>query len=129
MKTCRICKQTLPLDSFYRGRLDCKSCHLKKKRDSYDPNKTADKHLKQKYGISLAEYNQMLEDQEGVCAVCKRFSVDRSDTHKRMPVDHCHTTGKVRAILCNRCNLILGKAEDSIELLNNLSNYLSTHSN
>lgn len=129
MKTCRKCNQTLPLDSFYRGKAECKPCHLKDKRDNYDPDKTADIHLKSKYGISLIEYNEMLKSQDGVCAVCKQFSVDRSATHKRMPVDHCHVTGKVRAILCNRCNLILGKANDSIELLNNLSNYLSTHIN
>jgi hypothetical protein len=124
MKCCRKCNQLLPINSFYRGRLDCKECYLKELRDNYDSDKAADKHLRSKYGISIAEYDQMLSNQNGVCAICKEYNVDRA-THKRMPVDHCHTTGKVRGILCNRCNLILGKAKDNIELLTNAIHYLS----
>ena len=125
MKTCRKCKETLPIDMFYTRRLDCKPCYLEEKREKYDPKVGADKHLRQKYGITLDQYDDMLSDQGGVCAICGEYNVDRKDTHLRMPVDHCHKTGKVRGILCNRCNLVLGKVEDSIELLSKAINYLS----
>ena len=127
MKTCKTCDELLPIDMFYRGRLDCKPCHLKNKRVNYDPEVGADKHLRSKYGITLIEYNTMLAQQNGVCAICNEYNVDRKGTHKRMPVDHDHKTGAVRGILCNRCNLLLGKAGDNIELLSAAINYLSTH--
>ena len=112
---------------FYQRRLDCKPCVLADKRAKYDPKVGADKHLRQKYGISLTEYDEMLKKQNGLCAICGEYSVDRKGTHTRMPVDHDHKTGKVRGILCNRCNLVLGKVGDDIGLLTSAINYLSTH--
>ena len=112
---------------FYKGRLDCKPCHLADKRAKYDPKVSADKHYRKKYGITLIQYDAMLAKQGGVCAICNEYSIERTGTHTRMPVDHDHKTGAVRGILCNRCNLILGKAEDNTELLTKAINYLSTH--
>ena len=112
---------------FYKGRKDCKPCHLARKRDEYDPVVGADRHLRSKYGITLKQYELMLDAQNGVCAICHEYNVDRPGSHTRMPVDHNHTTGAVRGILCNRCNLVLGKMGDNIELFQNAINYLSTN--
>jgi hypothetical protein len=70
--------------------------------------KNRDRRLRTLYGITLAEKEAMIEWQGGRCAICKKpFKSDRS-TH----MDHCHTTGKLRGILCNSCNTKLGWLED-----------------
>jgi Recombination endonuclease VII len=55
-----------------------------------------------RYGISVAEYDALLAKQGGVCAICRKRS------KRRLCVDHCHLTGTVRGLLCDRCNLGLG---------------------
>jgi hypothetical protein len=62
--------------------------------------------LKKHYGITPEQYDKILQLQNGVCAICDQFS-PRSGTNN-MPVDHCHTTLKVRGILCHACNTRLG---------------------
>ncbi len=76
--------------------------------------------LKRKYGITLEAYDAMLKEQGGVCAICKQ-----ENKHKYpFPVDHCHTTGKIRGILCHNCNLILGNAKDNSDILRAAIGYL-----
>jgi hypothetical protein len=70
-------------------------------------------YLRRTYGISLAEFEAMSESQGGVCAICGK----PNRAGRRLVVDHDHATGKVRALLCDPCNLILGYAEDSEEML------------
>jgi len=83
--------------------------------------------LKILYGITLLEYNKILESQNGVCAICKNTESiidNRTNKIRNLAVDHDHKTNKIRGLLCVRCNLLLGKAQDKIELLNNAINYL-----
>lgn len=61
--------------------------------------------LKTRYGLTEADYDEMLEKQRGLCALC-------GDEMKRPVVDHCHETGKVRGILCHPCNIKLPAIED-----------------
>lgn len=82
-------------------------------------------HLRIAYGITLAEYDKMLEKQNGVCAICSRPEIAKNQYGiKRLSVDHNHETGQVRALLCNKCNRTLGAAGDDIELLKKLIKYL-----
>lgn len=79
--------------------------------------------LRAKYGITSEQYDRMLEAQGGVCAVC-------SGTHEnghRLAVDHCHTTGKVRSLLCGACNTALGLAKEDPTRLEALAAYLRLH--
>lgn len=74
------------------------------------------------YGITEKEYQSMLEVQKYKCPVCDcnlQFAVAN--------VDHCHTSGKVRSILCNTCNTALGGFKDSVILLRSAINYLYKH--
>lgn len=71
------------------------------------------------FGITQEEYNKMLESQNGVCAVCGGLNKG-----KGLCVDHDHRTGKIRGLLCHKCNLALGMAEDNLETLKNLVTYL-----
>ena len=72
--------------------------------------------LKKKFGLTLGDYNKMLEEQNGVCYICKepeKRIATFSGFVQRLSVDHDHKTGQIRKILCNSCNLILGKVENS----------------
>lgn len=82
-----------------------------------------DYHLKYRFGIGVAEYNEMLRQQNGGCAICGTTDSKDSRT-KHFSIDHCHATGKIRGLLCNNCNRALGGFEDSIEHLKAAINYL-----
>ena len=73
--------------------------------------------LKIKYGLTVAEYNQMKTFQNSRCAGCLQQP-------SKFVVDHSHATGKVRGLLCNGCNLALGSTKDSILILEGLIKYL-----
>lgn len=84
--------------------------------------------LKASFGLSKEEYISLLEKQSNVCAICSQpeTSIDGKNKKTRyLAVDHCHTTGKVRGLLCTRCNNALGGFMDNIGLLNNAISYLS----
>lgn len=63
-----------------------------------------------KYGITPDQYNALLDDQNGVCAIC----YDKCITRAWLCVDHDHKTGKVRGLLCSRCNTALGLFKDDV---------------
>ena len=77
--------------------------------------------LKTKYGITLEDYNQLFNKQEGKCAICNRH---QSELKRRLFVDHCHETNEIRGLLCHRCNSILGYCGDDIQILENAIKYL-----
>jgi Recombination endonuclease VII len=77
-------------------------------------------YLKRKFGISLDEYDAMLAEQGGVCAVCFREPTPGISLH----VDHDHETGRIRGLLCFRCNNALGDLEDDPALLRSAARYL-----
>jgi hypothetical protein len=74
--------------------------------------------LRRVYGISKDEYEAMLARQGGVCGICKKPPVEP------FLVDHCHTTGKVRKLLCRKCNTVLGFCGDDHRLLTAAAEYL-----
>ena len=88
-----------------------------------NPEKRKTQRVKQ-YGIDGPEYDRMLHDQGGVCAICKSPSTG-DKRGGRFHVDHCHTTGKVRGLLCLSCNHGLGKFKDSTESLKRAIEYLN----
>lgn len=83
-------------------------------------DKRRDTILKQTFGISLEDYNLMLDKQDGVCAICLNIDPVRS-----LAVDHCHTTGKVRGLLCRNCNQGLGQYNDDVDNLKRAIEYLN----
>jgi len=76
--------------------------------------------LKQ-YGITIEEYNQLFENQNGCCAVCGKH---QSEFKKALCVDHNHETSEVRGLLCHNCNILLGMAKDNINILLDAVEYL-----
>lgn len=138
MKTCRNCLIEKPetefsFDKRWRGqyKLDCKPCINKAKRLLYNPTARRIEGLKYLYNITESVMQQMYEDQKESCAICKTsISLLAGKTKKgKAHVDHCHTTGKVRGLLCTKCNTMLGMADDNIATLNKAISYLEEGSN
>ena len=81
-------------------------------------------HMQRNYGMGFKEYEEMLFSQDGKCAICK--AEPPKDQHKtRLGIDHCHTTGKIRGLLCDCCNRALGLLKDNTELLQKAIQYLN----
>lgn len=81
---------------------------------------THERYIRATYGIDLAEYERLMHVQEGRCAICRNRPVS-----ERLAVDHDHATGRVRGLLCSRCNhSLLGAAHDSLAILKNAVRYL-----
>lgn len=123
-RTCRTCGVTKPGDEFSwtrhgKPRRDCKRCSSAKSIVWRDANreKVLNAHFLRTYGITLDEYNKLLAEQGGVCAICGR-GPEVSPTKRgqgrsgRLVVDHCHETGRIRGLLCTWCNKALGNLED-----------------
>lgn len=143
MKTCTVCKEEKSLDEYYNyktasdGKMyRCKKCdnEARKKWRKSNPEQAQlsqrGRNLKHKYGITINEYESLLEQQGGRCACC---GVEENTTlygHNRslnFAVDHCHTTGKVRGLLCNQCNRAIGMLGDTVEGVRRALKYLETH--
>jgi hypothetical protein len=124
LRTCNTCgvkaytKEELLLfvpnkECAYGRTNQCQKCKAKVSREN---------HLKRKYNITINEYEEMLLEQDCKCKICK-------DTDPKRPsgvfvVDHCHTTGEVRGLLCDDCNLALGKFKDNEDVLLSAIDYL-----
>lgn len=80
-------------------------------------------HLARKFGITPDEYDRMLEAQGNVCAICNAPCA----TGRRLAVDHDHRTGAIRGLLCFRCNVVLGKFDDDLDLFASATTYLRSH--
>lgn len=83
--------------------------------------------LKKCYGITISQYKQMLEAQNGVCAICEGTETSTAQQTKKLrplAVDHCHATGQIRGLLCSRCNRALGFFGDNIPVLKKAISYL-----
>ena len=142
-KKCTSCLEEKFLSEFYTRKdrnsyvAACKPCTVKNNYRYRDKENQkvykADYHKKnlprklrndlKKYGLTLDKYNQMLEKQNKCCAMCKISP----STNKRLSVDHNHTTGDVRGLLCSNCNFILGLAKDSISVLRSAVYYLEQY--
>jgi len=97
--------------------------HKDKRKEYWDKNKhdIREYRLLKKYGINNEQYNSLIKKQNNKCAIC---NTQDNNFRKKLSVDHDHKTGKIRGLLCYKCNLILGNANDSIEILNKAKKYL-----
>lgn len=138
-KWCGCCQRWLTLDCFAKNRAksdglqerckECRSKHYKKVGPPDIPKEVRkERHrntLIRSYGLSVEEFNEMISAQGNRCAIC-----GKKEPYKRvLSIDHDHQTGKVRGLLCTRCNTVLGMLNDNIELLNKMEEYLKSHTN
>lgn len=143
-RLCKKCNTTKPLEEFhfhsYRGKrapTHCKACqkiyqnaysatHRKQRNKTKEewlkknPSKKKDYSLRTWYGITLDQYQVLLDNQYGVCAICKQ----PPETDKYLVVDHDHTNGTVRGLLHSNCNTALGMLQDDPIIIEGALNYL-----
>lgn len=139
---CNACRVEKPAGDFYGKQRTCKGCQKARnaqwardnperraeidRRSKAKADKTAvaervrRQNYRQSYGITIEQYDEMLAAQGGLCAICR----GECPTGKRLGVDHCHETGKVRGLLCKSCNTGIGSLADSIECLEAALAYL-----
>lgn len=133
-----------------RGEVRCRECHSKRSRLRYEENREKEaerkrhyrkdnrervlerertrlagghreRNLKRYYGMTPTDYKTILAAQDGRCAIC---DTDDPAPHPNFCVDHDHDTGRVRGLLCNACNVGLGRFKDSPELVRKAAAYL-----
>lgn len=144
MKTCCKCKKEKEIEDFHKDRTTkdgrsykCKECKQWKnlpenirqaQRDranewnARNPRKMHSAHFKRKYGLTLEQWEEMAEKQNYKCAICQE-----EETGKRLSVDHCHTTGKIRQLLCQTCNMGIGAFKEKPELFHSALAYMEKH--
>jgi len=138
MKTCRTCETKKDFSEFHKGitnkdgyRPHCKECRNKYNQEWYSENidtvkskysyeKNKHYKLKKTFGIGYQEYLHMLAAQDNCCGIC---GTDESGA-RAFAVDHCHTTGNIRGLLCGNCNSGIGHLKDDVELLKRAIQYL-----
>lgn len=116
----------LPLDTVHSTR-DGIVAYQKVKRVA-NRDQFRDRDFRRKYGIGYADYQKMLVAQKGVCAICAQPETKLQHGEIRLlSVDHDHTTGDVRGLLCGNCNMAIGYACDSVDVLEKAVAYLEKH--
>jgi hypothetical protein len=130
-KTCRKCRERLPIDEFSRDKRSpdghaprCKNCRREWRR-AEDPRSVKDRFLRWRFGIGLDEYEGILAGQGGGCAICGNGNMQTR--RKFLDVDHDHETGKVRGILCSPCNTALGLLREDPTRIARLAEYVRLH--
>ena len=142
LKVCNICNTEKPISAFYKHsryskrrpwfRGNCKTCHSTLGKDSYIKNKLwwdgriRGEHLSRCYGMTISDWDKLFTKQGGQCAACHKPEIkfnNKSRTIQRLCVDHNHKTGKVRGLLCNRCNRVIGLLEEDLILVKSLYDY------
>ena len=155
-KKCTKCNQVLDLISGFYKRKDgsdryrsaCKKCEIlgdtiyrRNKRLNLHPvppprkrkykdaqERTRNRALREKYGLTIHTYQELWDEQNGKCFICHNEEKNVING-KIVPlsVDHCHITGQIRKLLCNRCNTSLGKVNEDPTILLSMINYLEVH--
>jgi hypothetical protein len=132
IKTCSKCGIVKSVSEFPKDKGKCKDCKREYDKELHIkyPLRSKRSDLLRIHGITLEQYNEMLKNQNGVCAICKNPEVAINNKNGRpysLSVDHCHVTGKNRELLCGNCNNGLGRFYDNSELLLKAVGYLEKH--
>ena len=131
-RTCMTCGVEKSILEFYfrdkktgRRHSACKECDKArvKARHQANPERTRNNNLKRNYGITLEDHSKMYEEQNGRCAICGN---EGNGKWKKLCVDHCHTTGKIRGLLCKSCNIALGEFKDDPSIIEKAVLYLKS---
>ena len=141
---CRECNEKMrkeyletPLDPVPAEKF-CTYCKLEKRSLEFNKNSAGkdglqswckscdrEKHYLKNYNLTTLEINAMLENQEYLCAICRRTQTSKRHGEKTpLSVDHCHKTGKIRGLLCSPCNTALGLFRDDPAILGAAALYL-----
>lgn len=118
-RICAFCQGPIPIERRAKAIYCSVRC---KERSSASPRQWRAK-LKRDFGLTEADYDRMLTEQRGKCAICKRTE---PNGRGRWHIDHDHITGRVRGLLCNGCNAGLGHFRDDPAILRAAARYLTS---
>lgn len=137
-KECLACKQIF--QPFCGGDKYCKPCRPAQKRKNHalgmrnwrSKNQDRSRRVKaawdlRKYGITLEDYESIFKTQGGTCAICKTCPKGGRGILRKLVVDHCHRSKKVRSLLCADCNTAIGLMKEDLEILKSAMAYLRRH--
>lgn len=131
-KLCTACKQSKNVTEFKTnkngkfGRYSiCKQCDSDRARFRYTNGDSYAIRLKKLYNLSIKEYDELYAEAGGKCQCC---GIEEIKLNKRLAVDHCHETGKIRGLLCSKCNTALGQLNDNLDTIASLYSYLKERS-
>ena len=105
---------------------ECTKARLKESK-SQSPKRKRELHLLRKFNMTLNDYDQMVERQGDKCALCPATKPGGRHTDASWCIDHDHVSGKIRELLCNDCNMVLGIVQDSPEHLLRMVKYIFKH--
>lgn len=142
MKNCRKCLIDKPIEYFSKAKRNndclhsyCKECMLEYSKQWVESKGgieySREVHYQSTYGISYQHVLDLIKNQDGKCALCEaKVSLHRGGGFKhKAHVDHCHTTNKIRGILCGNCNTALGKLGDDVKSIQKVLEYLKGEQN
>lgn len=113
----------------YRNRNPAIIKEIRKRTDAKRKQKRREQELERRYGLTYSDYLAILDSQKGLCSICERPErlLGRGGIVRPLNVDHCHTSNKIRGLLCASCNLALGNLEDNISYLKSAISYLENN--
>ena len=147
-KMCHKCLVRQPAEAFYKSKkhkdglqTQCKTCISARSKSAYalrkeqhdaaqktwrerNPDYFFSRDLRRKYGITIDDYKSLLQAQNNLCACCQSPDPGGRSDNDRFHVDHDHLTGKVRGLLCHKCNTGLGLLGDNVDGLMRAVSYL-----
>lgn len=144
MKTCSVCSKSLPASSYWKRNkspdglcVQCKDCMRSRRAERdwqvekarqmeiHGPDRFYEMRretiLKHRYGMTYEDLREMEESQGNKCLSCQ-------SSPKKLHVDHCHDTGRVRGLLCGPCNRALGLMKEDVDSIIRLAEYIEGHS-
>lgn len=136
MKKCTKCGEEKPQSEYYKGRFNkntntqyynsqCKACTNAASNKHYDVgDRRKNKHYKNRYGITYQDKIDLYASQNGCCKIC-----GDATALDKIHLDHCHSTGEVRGLLCHGCNIGLGMFKDNTETLLSAIQYIKEAQN
>jgi hypothetical protein len=121
---CKSCVHDYDRERYLKYKDQIKS----RNRNWYRKNERADRDrvLRRKYGITIEQYEHMVKLQGNKCAICEKEH-NENGVMSRLPIDHCHKTGKIRGLLCNNCNRAIGLLQDNPAIVAKALLYLNNH--
>jgi hypothetical protein len=131
-KVCKTCKTTQPLENYQKDstkkdglRPYCKICTSNRRKELLSKETIRQRNLEKNFGKGVLEiYDKLFHEQQGKCAICDSTENGR---YKHLSIDHDHSNGKIRGLLCNNCNRGLGLLKDNPEVLRKAADYVETH--
>jgi hypothetical protein len=109
-------------DSWRENNREYVNENARERRRTRSPELRLEQYLRQVFNMTLDDYNALLSSQNNVCAICEQ----PCSTGQRLSVDHDHATGKIRGLLCRKCNSALGHFDDRLELLTRAVKYMES---